>query len=516
MNSFRFNIKQLLLLVFLIGLVGGLLSAVFQRPYRISFSAMDVNQGKEIALAGPGSLVLVDLDHSRMGKRRRISSYRDTFSEAGPQHLQFVDDGKLLFLRKSASSGYRDLVFYEIADDKIAGQVVLPNWSAQHNFTSFGEHVVAVQKTNGDFSFYETDSGRRIRLQLPTGFNNITYLATGTNGQRIVLIRNSPKSSAIEVWNIPEKKLEARWNRQASGLRFLPYANQLIVLDGAKVVLLDIASENPIWERNMDFRIAPESLAIDPERRQVAMGGNSGNGFKVEVIQTGSGETVSSFDLASIRNQNSQCIRFIEQDRFAVLPNNSDQGLTILNSTTGRMQTIGRFYRWPVAIFFTAAFIIWCWAWGKLAWKEEQRELSPDSMTGLPNESSIHVADSPPSEQHVIAWNLMAVGGVFAIAWSVIPMFFFGFGVRDSFLNQLFFLRVGVALFGLAAGLMAASRGFGRCRNWLNLTAGLQILNLIGFDLLNPVCGIFELFLINRNQTVKVAKLIHPAAQTAE
>ena len=110
----------------------------------------------------------------------------------------------------------------------------------------------------------------------------------------------------------------------------------------------------------------------------------------------------------------------------------------------------------------------------------------------------------------------MAVGGVFAIAWSVIPMFFFGFGESDSFLNQLFFLRVAVALFGLAVGLLAASRGFGRIRNWGNLTAALQILNLVGFDLINLIFGTFELFLLNRNQSVKVAKLLQPVTENVE
>lgn len=148
-----------------------------------------------------------------------------------------------------------------------------------------------------------------------------------------------------------------------------------------------------------------------------------------------------------------------------------------------------------------------------------QGSAEPSQSTILADEQT-DVSDNMPSPElagrYKIAWNLMAIGGVFAIAWSVIPMFFFGFGEADSFVHHLFYLRVGVALFGLTVGLMATSRGFGRYRNWSNLTAGLQILNLIGFDLLNLTCGIFELSLLNRNQSVKVAKLIHPVAEPVD
>jgi hypothetical protein len=537
MFSFRFNIKQLLLLFVLLGLIGGLLSAVFQRPYRISFSAMDVSEATEVALAGPGSLVLVDLQQSRMGKRRRLGSYRNTFSEVGPEHLKYLDDDRLLFLRKSGSSGYRDLIYYRIATDEVANQVVLPNWDWQHDFSDFGAKVITVQQANGNFSFYETLSGRRIRLQLPTDLSDARQLVTDRDGKRIALIRDRSTSMTIEVWDLEQKQLIAKWERSASGVAFVRQNGQLIVVNEKDVALLDIPTQAPVWERALEFKFNPDCLAAHSGSDQIALGGDDSGKLQIEVLNSATGATVSKFSLPSSRAKTPRRIRFIDRDRLAVSPIHSDLGLTILDTKTGGQKTIGRFYRWSIAVLFTCAFVLWGWGWGRMAWREEQSESMTNSSGDLnqtcdfppgPADSghvrilpddTVNSNPAPDSElarQFKIAWNLMAIGGVFAIAWSVIPMFFFGFGEFDSFLHQLFYLRVGVALFGLAVGLMATSRGFGRYRNWVNLTAGLQILNLIGFDLLNFVCGIFELSMLNRNQSVQVAKLIHPVAERVD
>lgn len=520
----------------LLGLIGGLLSAVFQRPYRISFSAMDVREAKEIALAGPGSLVLVDLQQTRMGKRKRLGSYRNTFSEFGPTHVKYVDDGKILFLRNSRSSGYRDLIYYQVDTDEVANQVVLPNWDWRNDFSDFGEKIVSVQQANGNFSFYETSSGRRIRLQLPTDLSEARQLVTDMDGKRIALIRNRSESMAIEVWDVEQKHMLAKWQRPASRIAFVGQNGKLLTVTEQGVALLKIGSQAPIWEKTLDFNFHQNCIAINPESNQIALGGDNSGRLQIEIFNTDGGDSVSEFSLRSGNSRLSRNIHFINRNQVAVSPVHSDAGLTILDLKTGNQDSVGRFYRWPIAVLFTLAFVLWCWGWGRLAWRDQQSESMANSSEELdqsqiqpcppePTEfgnKPIDLIDSKPShdsdsiKDFNTAWNLMAIGGVFAIAWSVIPMFFFGFGETDSFLHQLFYLRIGVALFGLAVGLMAASRGFGRYRNWVNLTAGLQILNLIGFDLLNLVFGIFELSMLNRNQSVQVAKLIHPVAEKVD
>ena len=533
MNSFRFNIKQLLLLFVLLGLIGGLLSAVFQRPYRISFSAMEVLDENKVALAGPGSLVLVDLQQSRMGTRSRLGSYRNTFSEAGPKHLKYVDDGRLLFLRKSGSSGYRDLIYYQVDTDEVANQVVLPNWDRRHDFSDFGDKIISVQQSNGEFSFYETPSGRRIRLQLPTDLSEARQLVTDMDGKRIALIRNHRESVAIEVWDVAQKQLVSKWQRPAIRIAFVGGNGKLVAVTKQAVALLDIRSQAPVWEKALDFNFHRDCLAIDSPSNQIALGGDSSGRLQIETMNADCGDTMAKFWLSFGHAKLSRLIRFVDGDRVAVSPVDSDHGVTILDLKTGNQRTIGRFYRWPIAVWFTFAFVLWGWGWGRLAWRDQQPESTANSFgefdqSGIQPEqtksteaeiASIDLAvsktpiDSGTRRNFETAWNLMAIGGVFAISWSVIPMFFFGFGEPDSFLHHLFYLRVVVALFGLAVGLMATSRGFGRHRSWVNLTAGLQILNLIGFDLLNLVLGIFELSMLNRNQSAQVAKLIQPVAE---
>jgi hypothetical protein len=287
----------------------------------------------------------------------------------------------------------------------------------------------------------------------------------------------------------------------------------------------------------LEFKFNPDCLATHAGSDQIALGGDDSKKFQIEVLNSATGATVSKFSLPASRVKTSRRICFIDKDRLAVSPIHSDLGLTILDINTGGQKTIGRFYRGSIAVLFTFAFVLWGWGWGRMAWRDEQSESmtnssedshqTRDSTPGPADCSQVRILagdtvnsnpapDSESARQFKIAWNLMAIGGVFAIAWSVIPMFFFGFGKSDSFLHQLFYLRMGVALFGLAVGLMATSRGFGRSRNWVNLTAGLQILNLIGFDLLNCVCGICELSMLNRNQSVQVANLIHPVAERVD
>ena len=539
MLSFRFNIRQLLLLFVLLGLIGGLLSAVFQRPYRISFSAMDVLGESEIALAGPGSLVLVDLNQSRMGKRRQLGSYRNTFSDKGPKHLKYVGDDRLLFLRESGSAGYRDLIYYTLSDDQVAGQVVLPSRDGPDDFSDFSATLVTVRRSARAFAFYDQDSGRRANLQVPNDLGDVNRLAIGTNGERIGLIRARGDTTIIEVRDLKQKELVAQWERSANGISFLAGDSRLLVTAENEVALLDIPTLKTVWSQTLDFEIEPDCLHINPAGKRLAIGGVQQGEFRIEVRQVDTGELTQTFSVPVNRGETKRVFRFVGDNQLAISPLTSDLGLTILDLPSGRHKTIGRFFRWPIAIIFTIAFVLWCWCWGRWAAQNEERtprteplQISKESRrsgrTPLLDESrsASLAAKSPPdqrsdtrqdeSSNSEIAWNLMTIGGVFAIAWSVIPMFFFGFGMPDSFLHQLFYFRIGVALFGLVVGLLSTSRGLGRSYNWVNLTAGLQILNLIGFDLLNFIFGIFELYLLNRNQSVKVAKLIHPIAELAD
>ncbi len=539
MHSFRFNIRQLLLLFLLLGLIGGLLSAVFQRPYQISFSAMDVLGETEIALAGPGSLVLIDLNQSRMGKRRQLGSYRNTFSDDGPKHLKYVGNDRLLFLRESGSAGYRDLIYYTLSDQQVAGQVVLPSRDWQNDFSDFGSALVSVKQSAKAFSFYELNSGRRVNLQLPIELGDVQRLATGPNKEKVGLIREGDAATIIEVWNFKQQELIARWERPANGIRFLAGGSRLLVTADNEIALLDIPTQVTVWSERLNFELAPESLQVSPTGSLFAISGVPQNDYRIEVRQVDNGQLTQTFSVRANQARTKRLIRFVGDNQLAISPLTSDLGVTMLDIPSGGSHTIGRFYRWPIAVAFTIAFVLWSWCWARWARPNEERiqraELLRNSHNGhrsdkplsLDSSQSPHLAATsqpdrhPDENQHEesnsnLAFNLMAAGGVVAIAWSVIPMFFFGFGTPDSFLHQLFFFRVGVALFGLAVGLLSASRGFGRIYNWANLTAGLQILNLIGFDLLNFVFGICELYLLNRNQPVKVAKLVQPIAELAD
>ena len=73
MSPIRFNIQQLLMLFVLIGLIGGLLSAIIGRSYRIEFSTISANE-ERIALGSDVGMIAVDLNRKRFGKFRPFSN----------------------------------------------------------------------------------------------------------------------------------------------------------------------------------------------------------------------------------------------------------------------------------------------------------------------------------------------------------------------------------------------------------------------------------------------------------
>jgi hypothetical protein len=173
--------------------------------------------------------------------------------------------------------------------------------------------------------------------------------------------------------------------------------------------------------------------------------------------------------------------------------------LQIVDIESAQIKSLGRFYRWLTALLFAFLFVGWSWIWGRVA-KHEERQLLFAASEGETS-SEIHALDVAESsnesnsngvlnseetsleiveativghanlggfDRKNIIWNMMTVGGIFAIVWSVIPMFFFGADGFNELFYPLYYFRLVVAVFVLVVGLLATCRGIGRYENWMN------------------------------------------------
>ena len=127
--------------------------------------------------------------------------------------------------------------------------------------------------------------------------------------------------------------------------------------------------------------------------------------------------------------------------------------------------------------------------------------LEDDSIVGS---AEILIVSSAEDRQQSPAtvtatWCMMIIGGVFAILWAVIPMFYFQNGFLGNIMSEHFVsLRYALASYGLLVGLLALSRGIGRLSHLVHTTSIMQALNVLQLDVLNLGLGIAGIALLNQ------------------
>ena len=544
-NSLRFNIKQMLLLFVLLGLIGGLLSSVIGRAYRTRFDAIAVSGAAQdsnsssasvVALANSKDLLLVDMAHSRLGSLRKIglADVRGIVASQ-MQFVHFLDDDNLIMLRENFG-GFREMIYYSVRYNRIDKQVVLTNWDSSGERVVLDEKTLTVRKEDRWVALYDLASGKRIKLNPKMELGLVTRIRTNTDGTKAGLIRKSDDTkgeTAVEVWDLKNGEKIGDWTEPARDLKFVPGTDDLIVSFNRTLIRLDSGKASPVWRRQLETEIDPDFVRINAAGDRIVIGDR---GFTV--VDAIAGNIIKSIHPSKMRPIRKRLFRFIDDRRIALAIENSDRGLEVVDIESGRIKSTGRFCRWPVALLFSFLFIGWSWIWGRIAKHEEQQLLVAHFSHDTAPE--IHALDAEPAsdaeavqddseleivqativdqtnpgspDRKIVAWNMMAVGGIFAIFWSVIPMFFFGADGVNELFHSLYFFRLSVAVFGLVVGLMATCRGIGRYENWMNLTAGLQVLNLIGFDLLNAILGMAELALLNKNKPLQAGQLAESEA----
>ena len=529
MFKFRFNIKQLLMLFVLIGLVGGLLSAVVGRSYRIPFSTLAVGENSNLILCGSSALVPVDLARKRFGKRRNFVSSNSSMFSGTPEQVLMLDDDNLLILRLNGMQSFYELNYFNVKKDRLDRHVALPNDVFGNRKVQLGPTLITLvdaipTRTNSQTTpqekkltnvmLYATKSGKRVRFDpksLPDG--TAESVAASSDGKRLAIAFQGEENS-VGIFNLAGAMLH-EIKLKGDFLKFVPGKPLVLVANSSSVVAINYEDGSTLWERDLK-NANPESLKVDSSGTRLLIKRR----FKVNVLDVASGADVS--ELSPTPPGTPRAFAFVDQDRIAFAPMSSDQGLEIHDIETGRIQFIGRYYRLLSALIFACLFIVWSWGWGKLTTVPTSDEIQRDQAAGASPfddekvDATLDVENSPDivtdvevlvstpagntaRRVRIVSW-MMIVGGIVAICWSTIPMFYFGESTMGVFVREIFFGRIVMAMFGLATGVLAASRGFGKSRNLMTAAASMQILNLINLDVINFGLGSVELVLLHRNQ----------------
>ena len=191
------------------------------------------------------------------------------------------------------------------------------------------------------------------------------------------------------------------------------------------------------------------------------------------------------------------------------VPRHSDARLRIWDANNGRLlKQIGGTARFWPGVIYGALFVVWTMLWGWFS-KTSRASLSfagrsnglasPGAATEVDFDIEVVEDSGQPPKTMVLVWRLMIAGGIFAIVWSLVPLFYFQNGLIGNMIPFLVVVRYVLALFGIIVGVMAASRGFGQSVNWIQTTALLQTINLINLDVVNMFLGIASIAMINHS-----------------
>ncbi len=120
---------------------------------------------------------------------------------------------------------------------------------------------------------------------------------------------------------------------------------------------------------------------------------------------------------------------------------------------------------------------------------------SDEYGSALGRDQAIHPRIEAVKDRLRIVKTLMAIGGVIAILWAVVPMFY-----GNMFFPAGSFIRVVWLSFSLLTGILAMTKGFGKGESFLRTVAAFQILNLCNLDGINCILGIISTIVLNQSE----------------
>lgn len=553
----RIGLKQILLLMAIVGLVAGLFAMLeYQKP-ATSYHSADVSpDGKYLAALGYRGWDLFDLERRERIALRRWPGLNFSFFANEANQIQFVDNDEFLYVN---SSTLRDLVEarrYEIPDREDREIIVLNPGGFVVPLVIAGGKLVArtadLQQPPGStnpiensLTVFEPDGTKRkidINGPIPATFllsPDLNWYIEAPDPFSMTVT-----SSETAVTNLRTGERWPLFSDESARLIFSPDSRRLAVLlerelrvyelstnddpqtpDGPDENSFDdktLAEIGPVnsgpwrfsWSRtdrylDLDFDETGNRIALLDE-----MDGS------VKIVDATTGKVIKTLK----RYRGARLVAFVPgRNQLAIIPHSSDSPMQIRDIPSDAVvYRLGGENRFGTSIAYTALFFAWAFVWGFVA-RQDRRVNSRhrDTATTDPFQTVVDaelVASvnssgmgnrAPPSLQAV--WILMAVGGVFAIGWAVIPMFFIKNGMTANFAPFLLYFRYTMALYSLVVGLCALSTSASqsRARRWLTVVAILQMVNIITLDILNAGLAIAELIMLSQTETKQATMRQH-------
>ena len=230
---------------------------------------------------------------------------------------------------------------------------------------------------------------------------------------------------------------------------------------------------------------------------------------RFKLFDAGTGEILTSYECPGAGD----VCRLLDSENVVLAPADSDSKFEIRDLSGNVVRSFGGNWRAAKAIMYCGLLLLWPISWGLISHRQRTSFRSNESRSDDPlKEGATGDADGVHVVAEVVApvvpwtiktvWVLMVIGGTIAIVWAAFPMFFFQNGFIGNLMSPtLSVFRYAFAGIGLSIGLLAASRGIGRSRNYLNFTSMLQIFCIVNLDIFNFVIGITNIAFLNQSVT---------------
>ncbi len=593
----RIGLKQILLLMALVGLIAGLFAILaHQKPATTYYSADVSPDGKHLVALGYRGWDLFDLERRRRVAARRWPALEYSFGAVESPGVEFIDNESFLYA-SSANPFDQHVEIKRIEISDLSEQdVVSMNalWSTPVAIVN-GKTIVRSQDlpptantpNNPDDSLtvIEPDGTRRKIdvhgepgsrfllspdlkwfVSMPDPFamtvsNLDTTIENLETGERWTL---APQETVDVTFSPDGKRMAVWWESQ---LRLYELAEESFPVPTDASDAPRLSQRSPAPSSNVQTNVAKDQDESESgqvaanEAESVDSAGETSVSEEQRTAET-SGKNVGPWQLTWSRSDRidnvdvdwqsnrialldryrDRVVRIIDArtgdattsvnsyfgaqltvfipdtNHLAIIPSSSDSPVQVRDlSSDTVVYRMGGESRFGMSVAYAGLFIVWALVWGfvtrrnRIAWMEDRTATSADPFepvidAELVSPAVSNTVDSRSPAGLQAAWIMMAVGGLFAIGWAVIPMFFMKNGVAANFAPALLYLRYGMATYSLGVGLCAlsAASGQSQSRRWLTTVAILQLTNIVVLDVLNLGLAIAELVMLAQPESRQV------------
>lgn len=557
---FRFSLTQLILLLVLVAILGGMLSAAFKSRYYLSYQGLAVSPDGMLAVAMTNrGFQLIDLHAGSSRFETLVNDWNPLPSISGSptRRIIFRDNNSFAFTLpvgiQQSMAGIYSIPGSSLISEFVFQDATAINFLDSNEQTLLGKDFICrIPDKDISIPFFDLNESATIRHRFKPNVapkalepkdsdpNSTTpdqsseqaakllkgRWAVSDDGSRLA----NTLDNEIKVFDSVSGSLLATLDLEGESIEqvFFLDQNRILLADRYGYSLFDFGKPEPSisWKIDLDKITQVNSkAAFSADKKKIAVSKRISNvKHQFLIIDSDTGKILFESPVSGARTI--EHFVFDLENRLIVASDNSDSGITVWNTSTGNQSTLLGQSRWPIACLFTLLLCGWAWIWGRIARQAERgsvernSERLADLLAEHPLDNSAAVSAKQKYSQGIVtdvelvetydtvlgkksletAWCLMYVGGVLGIAWSVIPIFVLhGSWFFSAIFEQVFTARACLMIFGVIVGVMALARGTGKYHSLLRVTAGLQLFQMINFDVINFLLGAIETTMLNRD-----------------